>query len=117
MRDAMPTVARESVAAAFDVWPVTRRAADRASSFNVLSFTLAAVRVSYLLVFVLRRLSTSAAVIDPNHDRELTAISQLVPAKDHLPFEQIAPPAALFPASDGPCASLVDAILSGTAAR
>jgi hypothetical protein len=116
MPDAMPTVVRESVAATSVVWPVTRRAAERVGSFNVLSFTLATVRASYLLIFVLRRLSSSAAVIDPNHGRELTVISQLLPANDHLPFEQIAPPRALFPASHGPRASLVDAILSGAAA-
>lgn len=108
MRDAMHTVAREKVTAVSVVFPFTRRGADRAGSF-MLSFTLAAVRVSCLLVFVLRRHSTSAAVIDPTHGRELTVISQLVPANDRLPFEQIAPPVALFPAFHEPCASQVDA--------
>jgi hypothetical protein len=98
MRDAMRTVACASVAVV--VLSFTGRRADRASSFNVHSFALAAARVSYLLVFVLRRLSTSAAGIDPAHGRELAVISRLVPANDRLPFEQIAPPVALFPAPD-----------------
>ncbi|MCA6107079.1 hypothetical protein [Bradyrhizobium cenepequi] len=97
MRDAVHAVARERVPAVSVVLPFTRRGADRPSSFNMVSFTLAAVRVSCLLVFALRRLSTSAAVLDPTHGRELTVISQLVPARDRLPFEQIAPPVALFP--------------------
>jgi hypothetical protein len=102
MRDAMSTVISEHVAAVSVALPFARRGADRSSPFNIVSFTLTAVRVGYLLVFVLRRLSASAAGIDPNHGRELTVISQLVPANDRLPFEQIAPPVALFPAREGP---------------
>jgi hypothetical protein len=111
MRDAMPTVI-EHVAAVSVALPFARRGGDRASPVNIVSFTLTIITASYLLVSMLRRLSTSAAVIDPTHGRELTVISQLVPANDRLPFEQIAPPVVLFPASDETRAWQVDAALS-----
>jgi hypothetical protein len=99
MYDAMHAVACDEVQAVSAALPFKRSCADQATSLNWLSFGPAAVRVSYMLVLVLRRLSTSAAVLDPTYGRELTVISRLVPAIDRLPFERIAPPAALFSAS------------------